>query len=71
MLRKRVHPAHRVENMPIKIDLKKEIVADALDAKISSLKRANVNETNTLIKEIREKDIAEIATAINTITEVK
>lgn len=57
--------------MAIKIDLTKAIVTDALQMKINSLKRANTGETNSMIKEIREKDIAIIDSAINTITEVK
>jgi len=71
MLRKRVHPAHRETKMPIKIDIKKEILVDALDAKIASIKRANTNESNSLIREIREKDIAEIQNAMNTMAEEK
>jgi len=57
--------------MPLKVNIPRAFLEDALEMKINSLKRANTGEVNTLIKEIREKDISAITTALNTIEETK
>jgi len=71
MLRKRVHPAHRETKMPLKIDIEKPILIAALQKEIASLKRANTNERNEFMRDIRDKEIAAIQSAINTISEDK
>lgn len=57
--------------MPLKIEIDKAILTAALEKEIASLKRANTNERNPLMKEIRDKDIAAVQNAINTISEDK
>lgn len=57
--------------MSIKIDLPKAIIAKALEREIATLKRNNATEINPGMKQLRDKDIADITTAMNTMTETK
>lgn len=55
----------------VHINLKLEQVRAIIDREIASLTRANVKEINPLIKDLRNKDIAELSDAKNSATEKK
>lgn len=57
--------------MAARVDLPRTLIASALELKQASIKRANNNEKNPVIKEARDKEIADYQHAINTITEIK
>lgn len=57
--------------MPIRIELPRPVLTDALTQRIQLLKRGMEREINPAIKELRQKDIAELQTAINTMTDTK
>lgn len=57
--------------MAQRVDLPKEITTKALELLLASLRRANNNERNPIIVEARQKEIAALQNAINTITETK
>lgn len=57
--------------MAIRIELDKTYVKQALEAALASLKRSKDKHLNPMMRELVEKDIAMLANAINTITEVK
>lgn len=57
--------------MATKIELPKAVLAEALNQRIQLLKRGQDREINPAIRELKAKDIAELQTAINTMTEIK
>lgn len=57
--------------MKTTVALKKEVTQAALELMQKSLQRRRDKETNPLICEIIDKDIAELQNAINTATEGK
>ena len=57
--------------MAIRIDLPKEIIAQALQAKISTNNRNKNASTNDIIKQALEQENQKIAAAIATISETK
>lgn len=57
--------------MATRVELPKEMVQNALDQAIASRKRAIITQPNALIKGILEKELAELATARNTVTDTK
>jgi len=59
------------ETVATRIDLPKEAVRHAIELKVGSLKRAEKTQTNPLMRELIQKDIALYMVAMNTITETK
>lgn len=57
--------------MAVRVEAKKELVTLALNTQLASLKRALNTARNPAFKPILEKDIADLQTAIGSITEVK
>lgn len=57
--------------MAIKIELHRAVLTEALNQRIQLLKRGIDREVNPAIKELRQKDISELQTAINTMTDIK
>lgn len=57
--------------MAIKIELHRAVLTEALTQRIQLLKRGMEREINPAIKELRQKDIAELTTAMNTMTDIK
>lgn len=57
--------------MATRVDIPKQIVKDALEAAIASLKRSAAKQHNPLITELLEKDIATLQIGVNTLQDVK
>lgn len=57
--------------MAIKIDLHRSVLTEALNQRIQLMKRGIEREINPAIKELKLKDVADIQTAINTMTDIK
>lgn len=57
--------------MAIRIELDRTTIRDALNQRIALLKRGIERESNPAIKDLKNKDISTIQTAINTMTEIK
>lgn len=57
--------------MATRVDLPLEATRNALNKEIASLKRAINNTPNKLVTEIYQKELAQLQTAINTLTETK
>jgi len=68
---KSVQSRTRGHIMPIRIELDRKQLEACLDQRMQSLQRASNKEQNKLIQELQAKDIALIAHAKQTITEVK
>lgn len=57
--------------MATRVDLPKEAVQHAFTLKIGSLQRAAKTQTNPMMKELIQKDIALYTVAMNTLTDAK
>lgn len=57
--------------MAIRVDINKITLNQLIENGIQSLKRANAKEFNPAMRDLREKDIAALQTAANTMTEIK
>lgn len=57
--------------MPLRVDIDRERLTAAIQLQINSLKRAKTNAKNPAFVPIIDKDIADLTTAMNTITETK
>lgn len=57
--------------MAIRIELNRAVLTEALNQRIALMKRGAERQINPAIKELTQKDIAEIQTAINTMTDIK
>lgn len=57
--------------MATRIELPRDLVKTAFTMKINSLKRAEKEATNPLIKTALADELGQIQTALNTLTEIK
>lgn len=57
--------------MPLKVDIDKPTLVQALEGRITVLKRNNSAEINPLMKDLRDKDILKLQNAIGTIADAK
>lgn len=57
--------------MALRIELPRPLLHTALEGAIDKLERANAKETNQIIIDARQQEIATLTTAKNTITEIK
>lgn len=57
--------------MPLRVDLDRPVLVKALESAITVLRRTNSKEINPLMKDLREKDILKLQTAIGTIADAK
>lgn len=57
--------------MAVRVDLDKATLVRALEGMLTVLKRNNTKELNPLMKDLRDKDMLKLQTAIGTITDAK